>query len=71
MILYGETPLAGCRVCPLYHTHTPLLHMHFWARPVDHDRHLQGANYSFFDGHAKWFRYEMTLQPRNIWKNLP
>ncbi|MGQ9462886.1 MAG: H-X9-DG-CTERM domain-containing protein [Candidatus Fervidibacter sp.] len=45
--------------------------MHFWARPVDHDRHLQGANYSFFDGHAKWFRYEMTLQPRNIWKNLP
>jgi prepilin-type N-terminal cleavage/methylation domain-containing protein/prepilin-type processing-associated H-X9-DG protein len=71
MILFAEIPLAGCRACPLYHTHTPVLHMHFWARPVDHQRHLGGANYAFFDGHAKWMRYEMTLQPRNIWKNLP
>lgn len=25
------------------------------------DRHLKGANLSFFDGHAGWFKYDMNL----------
>jgi prepilin-type N-terminal cleavage/methylation domain-containing protein/prepilin-type processing-associated H-X9-DG protein len=29
------------------------------------DRHSGGANYNFFDGHAKWFRLEQTLNPDN------
>ncbi|MCX6380065.1 MAG: prepilin-type N-terminal cleavage/methylation domain-containing protein [Armatimonadetes bacterium] len=30
---------------------------------VQWDRHSLGANYSFFDGHAKWQRLEQTLNP--------
>ncbi|MGC4047312.1 MAG: prepilin-type N-terminal cleavage/methylation domain-containing protein [Armatimonas sp.] len=30
---------------------------------VKWDRHNQGANYTFFDGHAKWMRLERTLNP--------
>ena len=30
---------------------------------VQWDRHAQGANYNFFDGHAKWLRVEATLTP--------
>lgn len=33
---------------------------------VKWDRHNQGANYSFADGHAKWFRFEQTLNPSNF-----
>lgn len=33
---------------------------------VKHDRHNGGANYTFFDGHAKWFRVEATLDPNNF-----
>ncbi|MEP6754602.1 MAG: prepilin-type N-terminal cleavage/methylation domain-containing protein [Chthonomonadales bacterium] len=33
---------------------------------VQFDRHTQGANYSFFDGHAKWFRVEATFNPTNF-----
>ena len=29
------------------------------------DRHVGGANYNFFDGHAKWYRLEQTLDPNN------
>ena len=32
---------------------------------VKYDRHVGGANYAFFDGHAKWFRIEQTLDPNN------
>ena len=44
--------------------------------PVHHykealTRHNGGSNYMFFDGHAKWMKYEQTLQPRDMWKNLP
>lgn len=28
---------------------------------VKWDRHSEGANYTFFDGHAKWFRLEQTI----------
>ena len=32
------------------------------------DRHNQGANYTFADGHAKWMRLEATLDPSNyLW----
>ncbi len=35
---------------------------------VKWDRHNQGANYTFADGHAKWFRLEATLDPNNyLW----
>jgi prepilin-type N-terminal cleavage/methylation domain-containing protein/prepilin-type processing-associated H-X9-DG protein len=33
---------------------------------VKWDRHNQGANYTFFDGHAKWFRIEKTLDPKDF-----
>lgn len=68
MIMAGETDSAVCRVCPLYHNHgmpaTPPIH------PVQ-TRHQGGSNYAFYDGHAKWLRYEQTLSPRDRWKNLP
>lgn len=71
LIMIGEAASAMCRVCPLYHNHgasdgppTPPVH------PVQL-RHHGGSNYMFFDGHAKWMRYEQTLTPRNVWKNLP
>ena len=65
LIMLGESEKATCRVCPEYHTHTfpPV-----WAVQK---RHQGGSNYLFFDGHAKWMKYEPTLTPRNLWKNLP
>ncbi len=33
-------------------------------------RHNDGSNYAFFDGHAKWYRYENTLVP-NLWTVNP
>ncbi len=33
---------------------------------VKWDRHTQGANYTFWDGHAKWTRVEGTLDPSNF-----
>ncbi|MCX6381821.1 MAG: DUF1559 domain-containing protein, partial [Armatimonadetes bacterium] len=30
------------------------------------DRHSEGANYTFFDGHAKWLRIEQTLNSDNF-----
>lgn len=67
-IMLGETTAALCRVCPLYHDHGPPDTPPIW--PVQ-QRHNEGANYLFYDGHAKWFRYEQTLAPRDLWKNLP
>ncbi|MGD9495211.1 MAG: prepilin-type N-terminal cleavage/methylation domain-containing protein [Armatimonadota bacterium] len=71
MIMIGESSRATCRVCPHYHVqdheHIPPVH-HY---PRDLSRHNGGANYTFFDGHAKWYRYEQTLSPRNLWRNLP
>ncbi len=66
LIMLGESQKATCRVCPEYHTHAfpPV-----W--PVQKNRHQGGSNYLFYDGHAKWARYEQTLSPRNMWKNLP
>jgi prepilin-type N-terminal cleavage/methylation domain-containing protein/prepilin-type processing-associated H-X9-DG protein len=29
-------------------------------------RHSGGANYTFADGHAKWFRFERTIDPNNF-----
>ena len=33
---------------------------------VQFDRHTGGANYTFADGHAKWHRFEQTLDPNNF-----
>lgn len=30
---------------------------------ISRDRHFDGSNYLFADGHAKWYRYENTLKP--------
>ncbi len=30
------------------------------------NRHLDGANYAFADGHAKWYRLESTLRPNGF-----
>jgi len=29
-------------------------------------RHNDGSNYAFFDGHAKWYKYDSTVSP-NLW----
>ena len=65
MIMIGETYAASCRVCPDYHTHP------FPPVKLIERRHMEGSNYMFFDGHAKWARYEQTVSPVNMWKNLP
>ena len=65
MIMLGESQKATCRVCPAYHTHT------FPPVWVAQPRHQGGSNYLFYDGHAKWMKYEQTVTPRNLWKNLP
>lgn len=33
---------------------------------VKWDRHNGGSNYSFADGHAKWFKFDQTLNPNNF-----
>ncbi len=68
LIMLGESEKATCRVCPLYHDHAMPAAPPVW--PVQ-PRHRGGSNYLFYDGHAKWARYEQTLQPRNMWKNAP
>jgi prepilin-type N-terminal cleavage/methylation domain-containing protein/prepilin-type processing-associated H-X9-DG protein len=30
------------------------------------NRHNGGANYAFFDGHAKWYKLEQTINPQNF-----
>jgi len=30
------------------------------------DRHTGGSNYTFADGHSKWFRFEQTINPNNF-----
>jgi len=37
---------------------------------VKWDRHNGGANYSFADGHAKWFKLDQTLTPVNLWGSV-
>ena len=41
------------------------------ARPaaeVPAERHNDGANWGFLDGHAKWMRIEQTLSPVNMYR---
>lgn len=38
------------------------LHIRF----MEPGRHNGGANYTFADGHAKWFRFESTINPNNF-----
>lgn len=68
MIMIGESQSATCRVCPLYHNHGAPAAPPVWPVQL---RHQGGSNYMFFDGHAKWARYEQTIAPVNMWKNLP
>ncbi len=37
-----------------------------WGRDIQKDRHNQGSNYAFLDGHAKWLKWENTLAPDNL-----
>jgi len=64
LIMIGEVEKAVCRVCPHYHNHSfpPV-----W--PV-RSPHNEGGNYTFFDGHAKWMKYEQTLSPKDMWRNI-
>lgn len=65
LVMFGESEKATCRVCPDRHDHSfpPVWRVQ--------RRHQGGSNYSFFDGHAKWLRYEQTLAPRDMWRNVP
>lgn len=69
LIMLGESIAATCRVCPQFHVndadHIPPVH-HY---PSELRRHNDGANYMFFDGHAKWMRYEQSATPQNMWRN--
>lgn len=62
-IMIGESQKATCRVCPDYHTHS------FPPVWTVQRRHQKGSNYMFFDGHAKWLKYEQTISPTNMWRN--
>jgi len=33
---------------------------------IQPDRHLEGSNFLFADGHAKWLKVEKTLDPNNF-----
>lgn len=39
---------------------------YFHITYVGAERHLSGANYTFADGHVKWYRLAQTLQPNNF-----
>ncbi len=67
-IMVGESEKATCRVCPEYHTHGAPDAPPVW--PVQKLRHNEGSVYMFYDGHAKWMRYDSTLAPHDMWKNL-
>ena len=66
-IEFGETTQLFCRVCPRYHTQQP------GSPPPHHvvDRHNEGANYAFYDGHAKWLKYDQTIGSTDMWRNVP
>ncbi|MGM0494451.1 MAG: DUF1559 domain-containing protein [Armatimonadota bacterium] len=70
LILLGErTSRSSHRVCPPYHTSSSN------CAPIttgDVDKlHNGGANYGFFDGHAKWYRVDQTVEPNNLWSLDP
>ncbi|MCE5217234.1 prepilin-type N-terminal cleavage/methylation domain-containing protein [bacterium] len=48
-----------------YITYSPWEADCFWPHLCT-DRHNEGANYAFADGHAKWMKREQTLSPRNM-----
>ncbi len=68
VIAFGErASYSSHRTCPPYHTGT-------YCNPITnenvHELHNGGANYGFFDGHAKWYQLDSTLHP-NLWSLDP
>ena len=59
-VLFCE--LAGDRFC----THG-VRHSEGGLERVAIDRHGNGSNYTFVDGHTKWLRPEATEDPHNLW----
>jgi len=51
----------GHRLCPHWHQG------HTYVGYVHPEIHNGGTNYAFFDGHAKWLRYESTFSGVNLW----
>ena len=49
-----------------YHTFGTLYDIEGLER-VAQDRHGDGSNYTFLDGHAKWLRPAQTVKPVNLW----
>jgi prepilin-type N-terminal cleavage/methylation domain-containing protein/prepilin-type processing-associated H-X9-DG protein len=49
---------AGCRATP----GTSRPHIQY----IEPGRHNGGSNYTFADGHSKWFRFEATINPNNF-----
>lgn len=62
--VYAVTPevanpaFAGCKATP-----GPDYVQIVYIQP---DRHNGGSNYTFADGHSKWFRFEQTVNPNNF-----
>ena len=68
LILLGERPArSGHRVCPPVGAHLTDTNCNVITSQDIDKMHNGGANYGFFDGHAKWYRLDQTLAPRNLW----
>jgi len=53
----------GHRLCPHWHSGAP---SGAWGYP--HIQiHNDGTNYTFYDGHVKWMKYESTYAGVNLW----
>jgi prepilin-type N-terminal cleavage/methylation domain-containing protein/prepilin-type processing-associated H-X9-DG protein len=46
-----------------FHPWTPVSE---WKPALASKRHNDGSNYQFADGHAKWFRFELTYDPPRV-----
>jgi prepilin-type N-terminal cleavage/methylation domain-containing protein/prepilin-type processing-associated H-X9-DG protein len=46
-------------------TYSPWEEDCFWPH-LQPDRHNGGSNYGFADGHVKWYRWESTMEPKNL-----
>lgn len=61
----GDDPVTTGQPFDEMVTYSPWSPMQFWPF-LKPDRHNDGANYGFADGHAKWMKREATETPKNL-----